>query len=435
MKHLWVVDNDYIAIDTYTKSHAGTIHLQSSKDAAEFLCSEEDDDNQQCMAFQCNVKQPWFLTYTRANEIDILLWSPPCQPWSWANTSMGLNVQDGMVWVYALTLIAHLRPKIFVLEEVIQFIKHDQYEIILDLIHWSGYDVVSTQSLNLKQVLPQNRERCIIIAVDRHSSKVAKVLNWEHWGVAPSLNLRNSKVLMPFDEKMMGNLIPSKEVLNMYMDIRLLPRRIEDAKNLKSTMKDLRQYRIKSFDDRFFSCIMASYRKAHDLPQHVITKGGLYGSFIFDGGIIRFLSTPEIFMMMGGITKCVIPHCIDVQSHILGNCISVPHATIALINAVKLLKHFSCDASAQQQFADVFAQRITNDSIQILQDSERLTIKSKTDCAILIDPTCHIPSFSQDLDCLLLQLLHHDTDQNKLCLHLHGSLIGTLLRGTMSVQK
>ena len=101
------------------------------------------------------------------------------------------------------------------------------------------------------------------------------------------------------------------------------------------------------------------------LPSHVIERGGLYGSFIFDGNVIRFLSTPEIFMMMGGISKCTLPHCRDAQSHLLGNYISVPHATIALINAIKLLHNISCDASVQQQFADVFAPRMTADNIQV----------------------------------------------------------------------
>lgn len=393
MKHVWVVDVDNIAIDTYTKSHAGTVHLRSCRETAEFLHEDFETHSQQCLAFQCNVNDPWFLTYTKANEIDIMAWSPPCQPWSWAHTSMGLNVHDGMVWVHALTLIAHLRPKIFILEEVIQFLKHDQYEIILDLIHWSGYDIVTTQSLNLKQVLPQNRERCIIVAVDRFSSRVAKVLNWEQWSVTPAISIWNSRVIMNYDDSTMRKLIPSKETMAMYMDPRLLPKQSSDAKATKVTMKDVRQYRFKSLDDRFFSCIMASYRKAHDLPLHVIGKGGLYGSFIFDGCLSRFLSTPEIFMMMGGISKGVFPHCMDAQSHLLGNCISVPHASIALINAVRLLHKAKCEASVQQQFADVFAQRICTDIISVTFSEEGITIRSKAEIATIIDPTCHIPTY------------------------------------------
>ena len=393
MRHIWAVDHDFMAVEMYTRSHPNSIHLRSGKEASEYRKDENEDKDPTCKVFQCDVRTPWFLSHVKAGEVDIIVWSPPCQPWSYAHTSQGFNKGDGLVWAHGLIAIAHIRPSIFILEEVAQFAKHDQFELVKRMISWAGYEIISIKAINLKDVIPQNRDRCIVIAIDCHSTRLNRIFEWENWPVLPSSNLRVARVITPFDEDSMQSVIPEPKVLDMYFNRNLLPKSYDEGIPRTIGKKELRSYRIRTLDDKCFACIMASYRKAHLLPEAVINRGGLYGAFIYDGHVVRFLTTAEIFMMMGGITSCILPICPDAQSHLLGNCISVPHATIAILNAIKMFPGKAIAFTTQEAFANVMARRIRADAVETIICEQGLCIRSAVETHLLIDPTLAVPLF------------------------------------------
>ena len=130
MKHIWGLDKDYLAVQTYVRSHRNSVHINSGKKALEPLQYESLTGEKACMVFQADIRDAWYLNYIPNEDIHLLCLSPPCQPWSSAHTALGFNRADGKVFVSAMTKVACVRPKILVLEQVAQFGKHDQFPIV-----------------------------------------------------------------------------------------------------------------------------------------------------------------------------------------------------------------------------------------------------------------------------------------------------------------
>jgi DNA (cytosine-5)-methyltransferase 1 len=105
---------------------------------------------------------------------DILLGGFPCQPFSIAGVSkknaLGrkhgfLDETQGTLFFDIARIIAHKKPKAFMLENVKNLVSHDKgntFKVIKTTLEKLGYSVYY-QVLNGKHFVPQNRERIIII--------------------------------------------------------------------------------------------------------------------------------------------------------------------------------------------------------------------------------------------------------------------------------
>ncbi len=391
LEHAWAIEKDYIAVNTYVDTHPGSIPIRSSKEAFEHSKYNVGCEHDTCRVFQSDVQDAWYMSHLRAKETAVVAWSPPCQPWSAAHTSQGFNKTDGLTWIQALVVISHMRPVIFLLEEVAQFGKHQQTELIVKLIYWAGYDIVYTQMMNLRDVLPQNRERVVIVAVDRFAEIPLNDHKWESWPPMPAFNIRSSRVICALDQQNMDHLIPNQEVMSIYMDKMMMPRKGE--MRFESTSEHtIREYRIKHMDDPCFSCIMANYRKTHDLPQHILEQGGLYGSFINDGCNVRFLANAEVYLLMGALHEGVFPLCEFATTHMLGNAISTPHARIAILNGLKIIKG-DLPKTIQEIFIDIMALRLKSDAISIISSEAGIVIRNFSEIRQVVEPTQSFPSF------------------------------------------
>ena len=391
IEHTWAIERDFVAATSYVKTHPNTVFLRSPKDAYQYSHENHENDDPSCRMYQVDVQDGWFLSHLRAKEESIVVWSPPCQPWSAAHSSQGFNKMDGLAWVHALIVISFLRPLIFILEEVSQFGRHEQMDLVMKLIAWSGYDVVCKQIINLKDILPQNRERVIIIAIDRYAPNGNKQHVWEHWPITPAMSIRNSRVIAVHEDQQLQDLIPDPEIIKLYMSKNMLPKKNELRFETNSD-QSIRNYRIKHPNDPCFSCIMANYRKAHHLPIHVLEQGGLYGSFIQDGPHVRFLSNQEIYMMMGALHEGNFPISDMALTHILGNCISVPHACIALLNGIKIIDQ-SSSIFIPGLFTEITSMRLKAEAIYTVQDESGFMIRSHTNIQLIIEPTQSHPVF------------------------------------------
>ena len=394
MKHIWGLDKDYLAVQTYVRSHRNSVHINSGKKALEHLQYESLTGEKACMVFQADIRDAWYLNYIPNEEIHLLCLSPPCQPWSSAHTSLGFNRADGKVFVSAMTKVACVRPKILVLEEVAQFGKHDQFPIVTKLFDWAEFQIVDHRILNLNRLLPQNRARFLLVAIDKHASGVTRFVDWADWPIPASVTIRKARVILPIDSINTQEVIPTPEVLKMYMDQSLLPVNEYSPFEYAGTKMHVRKIRIKVIDDPAFGCIMANYRKAHHLPKQVLHGGGLYGTFLYHDNVVRFLTTGEIFLLMGPTKSCNLPACFDAQSHLLGNCISVPHATIAILNGLRCLSHLVLPAQPEDLFAHVFGKRLTNDNLIISHDDSGINLLDSGDINFFDEPTLDFPSIS-----------------------------------------
>jgi len=99
-------------------------------------------------------------------DIDIITFGSPCQDFSRAGRRAGLKGAKSSLIQHAITLIAEVRPSVFVWENVKGAFSSnagaDFWAIIQAFANIGGYRL-EFQLLNTKWVLPQNRERIYLI--------------------------------------------------------------------------------------------------------------------------------------------------------------------------------------------------------------------------------------------------------------------------------
>ena len=97
---------------------------------------------------------------------DIITFGSPCQDFSLAGRRAGLKGAKSSLIEYAIALIAHIRPGIFIWENVKGAFSSnagaDFWAIIQAFANIGGY-TIEWQLLNTKWLLPQNRERIYLI--------------------------------------------------------------------------------------------------------------------------------------------------------------------------------------------------------------------------------------------------------------------------------
>ena len=99
-------------------------------------------------------------------DIDIITFGSPCVDFSLAGKRAGLAGAKSSLIAHAIALVAHIRPGIFIWENVKGAFSSnagaDFWAIIQTLANIGGYRL-EFQLLNTKWVLPQNRERIYLI--------------------------------------------------------------------------------------------------------------------------------------------------------------------------------------------------------------------------------------------------------------------------------
>ena len=99
-------------------------------------------------------------------DIDIITFGSPCVDFSLAGRRKGLKGSKSSLIEYAITLIANIRPSIFIWENVKGVFSSnagaDFWAILKAFTNIGGY-TIEWQLLNTSWVLPQNRERLYLI--------------------------------------------------------------------------------------------------------------------------------------------------------------------------------------------------------------------------------------------------------------------------------
>ena len=109
---------------------------------------------------------------TKLPPIDIYVAGIPCQSWSGLNTNRkGFGVREGTLFFEALKVIRFLRPKYFILENVMGLLTHNKgesYKLIQGhLEELDNYNIQYKVCNTLDFGIPQNRNRIYIIGVFR----------------------------------------------------------------------------------------------------------------------------------------------------------------------------------------------------------------------------------------------------------------------------
>ena len=392
IQHAWSLDIDNIALQSYVKTHSDFKMIRDCQDAIDNRDEGLDGPVSGHFAFQSDVRLGWFLSHLPCSHTDIVLMSPPCPPWSFAAKARGLHVAEGRTFVHAWGLLAVVRPSIVAIEEVASIIQHNQWPLLQKVIAWAGYRIIASECLNLHQILPQNRKRLIMLAVDQHASDLAAIFTWTNWPIGQALTLATSKCILQHDKVCYDNVVPDQATIAMYLDPDMLPKNDHEGPK-KRTKKEVRMYRIRELHHDSVACIMANYGKGHLLPQEILRQGGIYGSFIMQSSTIRFLAIEEIVMLMGAIHDMYLSHLGNTATHIVGNGISIPHACIAILNALIAFNPHILPSSISEIFASVMEKRMTNEDIAIEEVGDYIHIFKSEESMIKDESTIEMQSF------------------------------------------
>eukprot|EP00434_Breviolum_minutum_P001907 symbB.v1.2.001687.t1/scaffold93.1/size335462/2 len=289
---------------------------------------------------------------------DAIVLSPPCQAWSEASEGPGLLRRDGKSVLHGWGCVGMLRPDVAMMEMVGGMLNHSHFSLIRSFIQWMGYEIKAVELINANQMTPQNRDRMLMVAINRYASANRAHRFWK-WPSQKGPSLQGFQSIVPLHEKWQ-TAIPSHETIKKYMDPKMLPKGRFGSQVGKRCKRDVISYRVRLPHDSF-ACLMASYGFAHEMPERILQKGGLYGSLILHEGILRFLTEPEFVIMQGAVEKQWLTSDRRANARILGNAIILPHALLGLINIYAFCMssvdrddfiHVFCQAMSQRMKAD-----------------------------------------------------------------------------------
>lgn len=95
-------------------------------------------------------------------DIDVIVGGPPCQGFSQLGKRLKDDPRNEMLYEY-WRMVTELRPKVFVMENVPQLLKSDQFADFQELVNDSEYEITYKVLLAADYGAPQKRQRAIII--------------------------------------------------------------------------------------------------------------------------------------------------------------------------------------------------------------------------------------------------------------------------------
>lgn len=248
------------------------------------------------------------------------------------------------------------------MENVANFRQHGHFQLILEVLQWLGWSVRWETTLDLGDILPQKRDRFLMILV-RQGGVDKPAFQCLSWDKRVGITLKFCDILRPRDclsHMHVPRLTP--EILRLYLHPRLIP---GDDSNDSKTAK---AFRLRTADQTF-SCVMSQYGHAHDLGLEVIQKSGLFGNLVLDHDITRWLSIPEICNLMGLMRPWKAPLDAKITYQMLGNAIATPHALICMVNAMCLFPHVPHVQTPKAVLEEAFRSLLSGSIQEVLIDA------------------------------------------------------------------
>ena len=265
--------------------------------------------------------------------VDALYLSPPCQPWSTAATSPGLDRFDGKLTPLGLLLCKWFRPHFVALEQVVGFQSHPHKPVVIRILQWLGYKIVFEKVVDLADQSPTSRQRFLLVAIRVHSSLPS---------TAPRGWFRQDFMSQPLkccirlssDE--LAKMLPNSRVLHLASD----PAYSKGYSSLTPEQTiDKRVYH----DGQTVPTFMARYGFQHEIDDEFLKKFGYLGHFVSTGPNVnsfRFWHPAEIIIIHGVVNETFLPESLQLAWHIVGNQICLPHALLLVADMFWRMHHF-----------------------------------------------------------------------------------------------
>eukprot|EP00435_Cladocopium_sp_Y103_P055143 s189_g18.t1 len=392
LDHVFALDRDPVCCCIYQKTHGMNVLAVDPSSYDRALHESPQFGDCPSTVFQTTINDLWWMTCVGKYAVELMCLSPPCPAWSLADASPGLSRCDGFLLLQTLTYIAYLRPKMCACENVSNLKRHRHFQVVLQVLDWMNYRVHWSICLDLKEIIPQHRDRFLLLLADCNDVYLPRYRPVK-WPVSQLQTLRTYQVVMKLDQFLAKYAAISHEEFLLYMDPKNLPKEFNKVHS-KKLARDVMQYRLKGLDQTF-SCIMTTYGRPTALSSLLIQRGGIYGSLFHDGPTVRKLVPAEICILMGLINAQFLPYDLRDAMSVLGNAIAVPHALIAMINCITCLREEWTLRGPQAIFADVMSKAIKSHDVVIEHGDDGYWVKKGTPEVSSIPATEPVRAFAK----------------------------------------
>ena len=324
----WMLDIDDAYQQQLAVPHQGAQMVQGAESLA-----QTDWDACPVVLFANFEHTWWFRAWTFAFP-DLVVASPPCQPWSTAGRQTGLDSPDGRLLLRLAAVCGAVQVPVVCIEEVQGFRTHPDFGVVMRAWQEKGYTCVYEQALQLSEVAPTWRKRFFLIFCYKDSGRLSQgplhVMNW-HAHPRPSLaGLRAYFPVLP--SKLLKPCRLESQVLDVYLDPWYLP------PGHPNTAEGVRRFRL-CHPGQQAKCFMAAYHRQHALPEGLLSRSGLLCSLLVIRESIRFFSAPEIAACHGAMRAMFIPEDDHLAMTALGNALATPQAALVMAHALQCLQH------------------------------------------------------------------------------------------------
>eukprot|EP00438_Fugacium_kawagutii_P026460 Skav202771 [mRNA] locus=scaffold326:290972:295486:- [translate_table: standard] len=274
-------------------------------------------------------------------NVGVILASPPCQPWSGAGTTCGLQSQEGQLMLGLVGWAGIMKIECLAIENVPGFRKHADFQLVIDEAKRVGMTMYISDLVQCNRMLPIRRERwigvlchCTVpVQAERINSAAAVAFHDQSFKIisrtpgiaeADAMHCNISQ-----DERMKLNI--TSEMYDAMGNPEYAPGWLK-GKVLGDDAEAYVNGRTIHPQEQL-GAIMALYGRQHELAHDTLKSRGLHTMVIQDQQGKRLISPWEAVTALGYPSEVTLHADIQKSWTMAGNGISVCHAWMALHKA------------------------------------------------------------------------------------------------------
>eukprot|EP00438_Fugacium_kawagutii_P013606 Skav202999 [mRNA] locus=scaffold1344:77725:81072:+ [translate_table: standard] len=323
----------------------------------------------------------------------------PCPPFSKGNhEKSGINHREGKVLLHILAWARQAQPLFLAMENVDGLASHEHYRIIKLFIQWAGFQLKWTLVHDMNSLSPSCRRRWLAVAV---RSDIAD--SWPVQLDPVTLNdipsWQCDAFNFPLPESLKEQLLIDDKLSVPYGMRDMLPKSKREQLPAAATPDQVMKARV-THRDEVLPTLVASYSSQHRLPSKWFENGGIFADFqLVEPGKYCFQSPALWTIMLGNAHPLHLPRDREDMFHMLGNAISVPHAGIALLVALKELDLYSSFFSISKDVLALWDSKLTAETAVCVETSDGYAIWPVMDiCSQVLTPR-HQLSAKVEIQC------------------------------------
>ena len=413
--------------DPMTAQACARAHQCPLMDSQLFLAKILDGTFTGTCVLLCDVRDTKMWMGLSLLNVNTLLISPPCQPWSSAGRERGMQCDDGRVFSDVLQKAGWSRIHSVLAENVPGITKHPDFQTLIAGAALDGMKMVLSGVFACHRVLPLYRDRWLATFVHSSisftSSRVVSIQALSFASEAfqcpmPGPTLRSADAVMDaMDDPDRTEVMIDDDAMKMLCRSDLVPTWVVEKIDWSLNQPVFASRCIDG--DAKLSGVMARYGSQHKLPITLLMEKGLQTMIYNDRCNPRYFAPFEILAALG-FPKCtVLSGEVGMAYQQAGNAISLAHAILQIVKSHMLLEDKSPFAvtDAAAVLSDMFKAAIHLSEVvptrvddfrclkeRVKKDPERPAAKKqKTD--VVVSPTVpftiqstQVPLVTKDLD-------------------------------------